>query len=256
MRAAGSTHIGYLRRNNEDALYFPRKEMDVHGLYMVADGMGGHNAGEVASELAVHTAISTVAAARVQEDISPEEIVYQAIAEANRAVYRATEDNPEYSGMGTTLTLALDAGDKLVIGHVGDSRAYLLRDGLLQQVTTDHSLVQELLQAGRITAAQAATHPMRNVITRSLGSMRFVDIALYSVPFGPGDILLLCTDGLSNAVSDEDMAAMLIDEDADRQNDLWRAVNRLIDAALQDGGRDNITALVLTPTPERGGALT
>jgi PPM family protein phosphatase len=231
LRTAHLTHPGRKRRHNEDSYIHEPP------LFAVADGMGGAKAGEVASGLAVE-------ALQLRPDVGgdPEAYVVDLIQEANRRVYtRATED-ASASGMGTTMTVALvDAdGSHVTIGHVGDSRAYRVRDGELQQLTDDHSLVGELIRSGKLTREEAEVHPQRSVITRALGTDPDVDVDTFVVDARPGDTFLLCSDGLSSMVSDQ----TILDVVRDHPRDLQATAKALIAAANRGGGDDNITVLV------------
>src|SRR5215216_6316771 len=225
---AALSHPGRRRRHNEDSYVVQPP------LFAVADGMGGAKAGEVASGLA---------AAAVQESDgegqSGEARVAALIEEANRRVFRRASEDREASGMGTTMTVALVEDDKVAIGHVGDSRAYLIRNGRLQQLTDDHSLVAELVRSGKLTPEEAEAHPQRSVITRALGTEADVDVDTFSVEATEGDLFLLCSDGLTTMVDDE---AIL---DAVRQNrpNLEHAAKALVNAANREGGEDNITVI-------------
>jgi protein phosphatase len=227
---ATSTNPGLVRDSNEDSVL-----PDVDGttdesvLVAVADGMGGHAAGEIASRLA----IETIAA-------SEEPIVDRIIA-ANRAVMEAAERRPEQFGMGTTLTAGrFGPGATLHVGHVGDSRLYLFRRGDLLQVTRDHSLVAEYLASGAISAEEAALHPQRNVITRALGIGWSVEVDEHTVNLRPGDRVLICSDGLTSMVDDGAIAGILV-EHAAAQPACWA----LVEAANGAGGEDNITVAVV-----------
>ncbi|MDQ3777911.1 MAG: protein phosphatase 2C domain-containing protein, partial [Actinomycetota bacterium] len=184
--SAAYTHPGRKRRHNEDAHVIQPP------LFAVADGMGGANAGEVASGLA---------AAALRESDEPgasgEERVAALIQEANRRVFRRASEDRAASGMGTTMTVALVEGDRVVIGHVGDSRAYLIRDGQLDQLTDDHSLVAELVRSGKLTPEEADVHPQRSVITRAVGTEPDVDVDTFAIEGAPGDLFLICSDGLT-----------------------------------------------------------
>ena len=203
-------------------------------LFAVADGMGGAKAGEVASALAADA---------VQESgndgESGEARVAALIEEANRRVFRRASEDREASGMGTTMTVALVEGDEVAIGHVGDSRAYLIRDGRLEQLTDDHSLVAELVRSGKLTPEEAETHPQRSVITRALGTEADVDVDTFSVRSAPGDLFLLCSDGLTSMVDDE----TILDAVERNRADLEEAAKALINAANRGGGEDNITVV-------------
>jgi PPM family protein phosphatase len=225
---AALSHPGRRRRHNEDAYVVEPP------LFAVADGMGGAKAGEVASGLA---------AAAVQEsandDESGEARVAALIEEANRRVFRRAHEDREASGMGTTMTVALIEDEQVAFGHVGDSRAYLIRDGQLEQLTDDHSLVAELVRSGKLTPEEAETHPQRSVITRALGTEADVDVDTFSVPATPGDLFLLCSDGLTSMVDD---VTILEAVERNRSN-LQDAAKALINAANRGGGEDNITVI-------------
>jgi PPM family protein phosphatase len=224
----GLSHRGRRRRHNEDAYVVQPP------LFAVADGMGGAKAGEVASALAADA---------VQESgndgESGEARVAALIEEANRRVFRRASEDREASGMGTTMTVALVEGDEVAIGHVGDSRAYLIRDGRLEQLTDDHSLVAELVRSGKLTPEEAETHPQRSVITRALGTEAEVDVDTFSVRSAPGDLFLLCSDGLTSMVDDE----TILDAVERNRADLEEAAKALINAANRGGGEDNITVV-------------
>ncbi|MDP8958047.1 MAG: Stp1/IreP family PP2C-type Ser/Thr phosphatase [Actinomycetota bacterium] len=229
-----ATHPGLVRRENEDAVY-PGSSGKAAGpvLVAVADGMGGHAAGDVASRLAIEAAVSLSA--------QPEERV----TAANRAVVQASLHQPELAGMGTTLTLAsLEADGRLTIGHVGDSRAYLWRHGELRQLTTDHSLMAEYLAAGRIGPEEVGTHPQRSVITRALGMEPEVDVDVLEEQLVPGDRLLLCSDGLTAMVAEAQMAQLL-----DSSRPLEEAAWDLVEAANRAGGEDNISVILVEVSP-------
>lgn len=228
-----ATDVGRVREGNEDG-YLVDEPM---GLVAVADGMGGHRAGEVASA----TALEALRAA-----VHRGHPLREAMEEANEAVFTKSLTDDEVGGMGTTLTAAtLAAGNTLLVGHVGDSRAYLLRDGELRQITTDHSRVQELVDDGRLTADEAAVHPMRNIVTRAVGVDPTVDVDVYPVELRPGDRLLFCSDGLTDMLHDDFLGTELR-----REEDPTRAATRLIDAANSAGGVDNITVVVISVTDE------
>jgi protein phosphatase len=246
---ASLTDIGKVRSHNEDFLGDPRSMSAFTGdprgpsrigwLFAVADGMGGHADGEVASRVAVEALFSSYYTSAEE----PQLALADAMAAANEAVCRAsdrgvTPDSPR-SRMGTTLVTAVLGGPRILVGNVGDSRAYLLVDGRLSQVTQDHSFIAEQVQMGRMTAQEARFAPLRNVLTRALGSKESAMPDLFEVPWRPGGILLLCTDGLHGVVEDRAIEAALAEEPLDR------AVRRLIDAANAGGGPDNISAIVV-----------
>ncbi len=229
-KTAALTDSGRKRRRNEDAFVCEPP------LFAVADGMGGAQAGELASSLA--------AAALRDEDSGPaegngEQRVDELIQEANRRVYQRQSQDAAASGMGTTMTVALVEEDLVAIGHVGDSRAYLIRDGSLEQLTEDHSLVAELVRSGKLSPEEAESHPQRSVITRALGTDPDVDVDTFSVETKPGDLFLLCSDGLTAMVDDETILA----EIERNRSDLRSAAKALVRAANRGGGEDNITVI-------------
>jgi PPM family protein phosphatase len=232
---AGATDTGRKRRRNEDAYVVAPP------LFCVADGMGGAQAGEVASRLA---------AAAVEEadpgDRSGPERVTALIQEANRRVYERASIDPEASGMGTTMTVALVEDGRVAIGHVGDSRAYLFRAGELEQLTEDHSLVNELVKSGKLSREEADQHPQRSVITRALGTDPNVDVDAFTVESQPGDLYLLCSDGLSSML-DNDQILDAIDRS---RSDLEAVTTSLVAAANRGGGEDNITVVAFEIAPD------
>jgi PPM family protein phosphatase len=230
---AGATDVGKTRSGNEDALLIG------DSVFAVADGMGGHLAGEVASETALEPIRAL--AGKVFDDASQAVTALRdAVVAANDTVSDLAEREPAYHGMGTTLTAALVEGRRLHLAHVGDSRAYLLRDGGFSQLTDDHTLVQHLIDEGQLTREEAARHPQRSIITRAIGVSREVEVDSMSLELVAGDQLLLCSDGLTGVVSDQQIAETLQTvEDPDE------TVHRLIDLANGAGGPDNITVLLL-----------
>lgn len=229
VEAAGVTNTGQLREINEDSFLVDNHQR----LFAVADGMGGHQAGEVASATAVEALRAAIASGRAIND---------AISDANVAVFEKAVDDPGLEGMGTTMTalVAPSFGDQLLIGHVGDSRGYLLRDGELSRLTDDHSLVEELVREGRLTPEQAEVHPQRAIITRALGVDDHVEVDVYTITVRTGDRIVLCSDGLTTMVRDRDVERM-----ARAGNPPQRIAEELIEAANQAGGEDNITVVVV-----------
>jgi protein phosphatase len=222
------TDTGRQRSANEDS-FFVRAP-----IFVVADGMGGAQAGEVASRAAAD------AFDRDLPDGPPEQFLRETIESANREIHRLAHDDPSLAGMGTTITAAVvdAANEEVVVGHVGDSRAYRLRGGKVERLTRDHSLVEEMRRKGQITEAQAEDHPQRSIITRALGPEADVDVDVQTVPAAPGDVFLLCSDGLTTMVDEERIGRALADASSMRE-----AVATLVDDANRAGGRDNITAL-------------
>jgi PPM family protein phosphatase len=226
-QTASMTDTGRKRRHNEDAFVVEPP------LFAVADGMGGAQAGELASGLAA------AALKDVQEPGGGEERVDELIQQANRRVYERQSQDASASGMGTTMTVALVEDGRVVIGHVGDSRAYLLRGRSLEQLTEDHSLVAELVRSGKLSPEEAEDHPQRSVITRALGTDPDVDVDTFSVETEPGDLFLICSDGLTSMVDDESIRAQL----TRHRSDLKSAAKALVRAANNGGGEDNITVV-------------
>ena len=227
--SAGRTDAGRVRRRNEDSFVLDPP------LFAVADGMGGAQAGEVASRLAA-------AAFREYHDadrLEPAERVEAIIQEANRRIYERARTDSEASGMGTTVTAAILTNGRVSIGHVGDSRAYRVRDGELEQLTEDHSLVADLMRSGRLTPEEADAHPQRSVITRALGTDAEVDVDMTTVDVEPGDLFLLCSDGLTTMVPEEDILRI-----AQESGSLDEIARTLVRAANSGGGEDNITVVL------------
>ena len=222
------TDVGRMRDHNED------NYVAAPPLYAVADGMGGHEAGEVASKIAV-TVLEQQAPTTLDANA-----LSNAVVTANYAIMRAVEDGHGAEGMGCTLTAAMVKGERLLIAQVGDSRAYLLHQSHLQQITRDHSLMSLLIETGQITPEEAETHPQRSVITRALGGSVDTVPDIYELNVSAGDRLLLCSDGLSNMVSEDDLTEILT-----RFRDPQRCANQLIKRANMNGGNDNITAVVV-----------
>jgi PPM family protein phosphatase len=227
--AAGVTDVGRVRDGNEDDFIDQSNRL---GLVAVADGMGGHRAGEVASATALEALRAAVASGQPLRD---------AIEGANDAVIEKSVSDQELAGMGTTLTAGMLGSDGyLVVGHVGDSRAYLVRDGELTQITDDHSLVEEMVRGGELTREQADVHPRRSIITRALGIDPEVEVDEYPIELQPGDRILFCSDGLTTMVRTDEIASIL-----SREHDPKRAAQLLVDAANAAGGEDNITAVIV-----------
>lgn len=226
---SSASHQGMVRQNNEDAL-FPEAAGEADGpvTLMVADGMGGHVAGEVASRLAVNAAAAV--------PLPPSDRV----SVGNRAIREEVARDPSLEGMGTTMTLvSLDPGGTAHFAHVGDSRGYLSRDGELTQITQDHTVAAEYVALGRIAADEASTHPQRHMLTRTLGLTRFVNVDEVEVSLQDGDRILLCSDGLTEMVPDDKIAEVLAERGVEE------AAWRLIDLANSAGGIDNISVIVI-----------
>jgi PPM family protein phosphatase len=225
---AVASDTGRRRRRNED------NYVVAPPLFAVADGMGGAQAGEVASRLA-----ASALEGEGSDGLQGLERIDALIQEANRRIYDRASTDPAASGMGTTMTVALVEGMTVALGHVGDSRAYLVRGEQMEQLTDDHSLVNELLKSGRLSEEEAHVHPQRSVITRAVGTDPDVDVDGFSIEAEEGDVFLLCSDGLTDMVEDEEILELV----HEHRDDLEKAVKALVSAANRGGGEDNITAV-------------
>jgi serine/threonine protein phosphatase PrpC len=247
--AFGVSDVGRKRKHNEDAFDYKVDESGDEGLFIVADGMGGHAAGEVASKITVETVGEFIAATRQKEEATwpfkyNHELHFNsnrlaiAIEKANERVMAAVSAQPWLKGMGTTVVAGLLDGKLLSLAHVGDSRAYLFRDGQLSRLTDDHSWVHEQVAAGILTEEEAKSHPLKNVVTRALGGGPSVSPDLQELSFETGDVFLFCSDGLTTMLSDEE-----IRDAAAEESDPEKLCDRLVDMANEKGGVDNITVV-------------
>ena len=231
------TDVGRQRRGNEDSSY-------AHApVFVVADGMGGARAGEVASQMVVESFVQGL-----PDEGTPEERLSVVVQRANKEIHDRSHTEAESAGMGTTVTAAYLDEDSVALAHVGDSRAYLLRDRVLSRLTEDHSLVEELLRGGKLTEEEALEHPQRSVITRALGIEPIVEIDTWTYPLRPGDVVLLCSDGLTSMIPEPQVQELLVQAPS-----LDAAADRLIDAANEAGGRDNITVVLFRVEQESDG---
>ena len=251
-----ATHPGMVRSHNEDSI---AADAEI-GLAVLADGMGGYNAGEVASGIAVAMISAEMKQAltgRKPEELNGERaetLVAEHAMRTNAAIYQAAQSQPQYSGMGTTLVVALWHDNQVSVGHIGDSRLYRLRGGALEQVTRDHSLLQEQIDSGMITKEQARYSQHKNLVTRAVGIDPEVEAEVHTYPAQPGDIYLLCSDGLNDMVTDEDIQLTL----ASLQANLPLAAQQLVQQANDNGGRDNVSVIlvrVVKDYPARAGWL-
>lgn len=244
MRASGLTDVGRVREVNQDNF----ATIDLLGLYIVADGMGGHAAGEKASLSAVSTAIEVFSGYDFDEHKLPgydtvigiEDVIKIALKEANNRIIQTSISSVHLQGMGTTSVMTIVENNKIYFGNVGDSRGYLINSSGIKQLTRDHSVVQDLKEQGLITEEEAKVHPYRNVITRCLGMQADVEVDTFSLDFNSGDRILMCTDGLTNHVSNEEMRDMVMSNQP-----LEEICKNLIDKANERGGHDNITVVIL-----------
>ena len=238
MTFLAKSDIGQVRKSNQDNFAF-RALGDHCGFAVVCDGMGGHNGGNVASEIAVAVIRDYLISAYDGQESAEEirELISAAVQKANDAVYGKARKEESLKGMGTTMVLVFLCGDDVYVAHAGDSRAYLFRSGKLTRLTKDHSFVQEMVEHGQMTTAQAENHPYKNVITRALGNGEFIEIDWTSLKSAEGDCIMLCSDGLSNLVSDSE-AEQILNEGFDEN-----ICGRLVDTANKNGGSDNITVV-------------
>lgn len=234
MRVLSFSEKGCIRKNNEDSFLVLSSE----GLYAVADGMGGHRAGEVASSTALHELEMRVPHLAKLEDQALENGLTEAFVEANQVVYKSSTTEPEKAGMGITLTVLLIRNEKVVITHVGDSRAYLWRNQTLTPLTIDHSLVGELVRLGQISLDEAKKHPQRNVLMRAIGADPTIEVDCRSIDLQIDDVFLLCTDGFSNMISDQELMEEFLEPSP------WEErLEKLRQLILERGAPDNFTAL-------------
>ena len=230
MKAVSRTHIGNVRASNQDALLVQEGDF---GVSAVADGMGGHKAGDVASQMAV-----AIVGERLKGLRPTAGALKKGIEEANRKIYDQQLTNRDLSGMGTTMTALWEDQKRILLGHVGDSRAYRVRGGEMDQLSQDHSMVGELVRQGVLTLEEAQRHPYRNIITRALGAESTVDVDIMDLAKLPGDIYLICSDGLYEYIQDEEMKRILLSQPMNQ------AADTLLSLALHRGGQDNISLVI------------
>ncbi|WP_248926445.1 Stp1/IreP family PP2C-type Ser/Thr phosphatase [Paenibacillus hamazuiensis] len=240
MKMAVKTDIGRVRMVNEDRAVVLE---DVGGftLAIVADGMGGHQAGDIASQMAIEQIqlhLQSIHTGMSREECK--DAVKYAIETANENIYEFASQRENYHGMGTTVVVAAAALDHIVIGHIGDSRAYRINPGLIEQLTEDHSLVNELVKSGQISREEASHHPRRNVLTRALGTEPTIEVDVQEIEWVEGEFLLICSDGLSSLVSKDDLIDTVLSEGT-----LDEKADRLVQRALDAGGDDNVTVILV-----------
>ena len=252
LSSAGRTHVGMKRTHNEDSLRLFREE----NLFIVADGMGGHASGEVASQMSVETLAEFFRSTAEDDEVTwpykleknrkyEENRVVTGVKLSNRRIFESAARDAKLKGKGTTIVVTFFVNDVCYIGHVGDSRVYRYRDGALFQITEDHSLLNDYIKMRQLTPEEIEAFPHKNVIVRALGMKETVQVDIASEQPQKGDVYLLCSDGLSGMITDDDMAAILADE----IDDLDKSCEALIDAANQNGGTDNITVILVRFEP-------
>lgn len=234
------TNIGRKRKLNQDYVYTSETPVgSLPNLFIVADGMGGHRAGDYASKLAVTTMVEAIGNMEAGE---PAAILGRAVDQANAAVYESAEETPELEGMGTTVVAAVCVKEMLYVANVGDSRLYVINGNEIRQVTRDHSWVEEMVRRGGLEREQARNHPDKNIITRAVGAEETVRTDFFSVRLEEGDLILMCTDGLTNMLEDEEIRMVL-----DGARDIVEKAQELVRRANENGGRDNISVILIEP---------
>ena len=237
MKTFSLTDVGRVRESNQDYVYTSESPVgNLPNLFIVADGMGGHNAGDFASKYTVEQIVAYIEKAPMT---NPVDLIRGAVTKANASLMAQAKSDTSLSGMGTTVVIATIVDDCMYVANVGDSRLYLLRDELTQ-ITRDHSLVQEMVRMGEMDASEAKSHPDKNIITRAVGAFEDLAIDFFEEHVEPGDVILMCTDGLSNMVDDTDIRQMI-----QTGRDVVEKVQRLVEAANRGGGKDNITVAVI-----------
>ncbi len=234
------TNIGRKRKLNQDYVYTSEEAVGhLPNLFIVADGMGGHKAGDYASKLAVSTMVEEIAES---EERKPESLLRKAIEAANTVVKKSAEKSLELEGMGTTVVAAAFEGRTLSVANVGDSRLYVVGSRGIRQITRDHSWVEEMVRRGGLGREEARNHPDKNIITRAVGAEDYVKIDFFSVELEEGDMILMCTDGLTNMLDDEEIRMIL-----DGARDIVEKAEELVRRANENGGKDNISVVVIEP---------
>ncbi|MBO6148193.1 MAG: Stp1/IreP family PP2C-type Ser/Thr phosphatase [Lachnospiraceae bacterium] len=239
MKTFSAKDVGRKRQINQDYFYTSENPVgNLPNLFVVADGMGGHNAGDYASSFTTEYLVREIEKSGSSEPIR---IIRKAIEAANDALIRESENRPELMGMGTTLVVSTIVEDYLYVANVGDSRLYLVNDDIVQ-ITKDHSLVEEMVMAGKIDRNEARSHPDKNIITRAIGAVHDIKVDFFDMKLKEGDTILMCTDGLSNMVEDQDIRMIM-----EGERDLAGKTEALIKAANENGGKDNIAVVIIEP---------
>ncbi len=239
MRFDAVSNVGKVRNNNEDSYYVSENEN--YPLFIVADGIGGHNYGEIASNMAVEVIKNSIKTIDHYENLDElESDMINAISEANKSVYSKSQSADEFSGMGTTLTVLYIYYDSILIGHVGDSRIYAVNSKEIRQLTEDDTIVNRLLKSGEITQSEAQNHPKKNIITNAIGTDSRIDISLVQYNYAKGEYILMCTDGLTDMATNEEILEII------NENKTPASISaKLLEKALEAGGKDNITLIIL-----------
>lgn len=239
LKACAITDIGRRRKLNQDSVFATEEQLgSLPNVFLVADGMGGHNAGDYASKCTVEIIVRQIADSKEQDIVT---ILTQAINAANRHIRQKSNEEADLSGMGTTVVAATVQGTTLQVANVGDSRLYVIGEQI-RQITRDHSLVEEMVRMGELPREEARVHPDKNIITRAVGAQDTVEIDFFEVELQEGDMILLCSDGLTNMLEDEEIQSIL-----EERRDITRTAERLVEAANENGGKDNITVILIEP---------
>lgn len=239
MKTFSMTDVGRIRQINQDFIFTSENQVGkLPNLFIVADGMGGHNAGDFASRYTVETVVDLIRQSEEKEVVT---IIKKAVEQANSMLIEKASADEQLAGMGTTLVLCTIEGNEACVANVGDSRLYLLNDEI-RQITKDHSLVEEMVRMGELEPENAKMHPNKNIITRAIGAVEEVTVDFFTVPLQSGDKILMCSDGLSNMLEDDEIRMIV-----DRQQDLVDGVQTLISRANQNGGKDNIAVILIEP---------
>lgn len=239
MKTFSMTDVGRRREMNQDYIYASETPVgNLPNLFIVADGMGGHNAGDFASRYTVEYVVKAIAASTLCE---PAALFGEALRQANADLLGLADSNPRLRGMGTTFVGACVAGDCLHVANVGDSRLYIVNQSITQ-ITRDHSLVQEMVRMGEMNQDQARVHPDKNIITRAVGAFQDIEADFFEAGLRPGDRILLCSDGLTNMIEDSEIRRIMCS-----QRDIVESVERLVAAANENGGKDNISVIIIDP---------
>lgn len=238
MRSIGKTDTGSKRSNNQDSIYYSDKPVGpLPNLYIVADGMGGHRAGDQASKMAIDIAVDFIKKSTIENPIA---VLKRAMIFANNEIYKTASRDPDLRGMGTTMVAAVCQDDKLYVANIGDSRLYAIGNEI-KQITMDHSLVEELIRDGKLERKKGRNHPEKNIITKAMGSKEEVIPDFFEIDINPEDKYLLCSDGLSNMVEDDEIRDIVVDNE-----DLRDTAQALVDRANYYGGADNISVVIIT----------
>jgi len=239
MKFGACSDVGLVRKENEDSFYIP-SEGDELKLFLIADGVGGQNHGKLASQMTIDDVVKFFIK-NENKYSNKKELMSEAIKDANKDVRSFSTTKPEFEGMGTTLVSALIEDNRVILSSAGDSRCYMIRNGIISQLTVDNSYVQYLLEKGAISANEAKTHPQRNLITKAIGLEDNIDVEIEQTEICSGDILLLCTDGLTTMLSDEEILHIILKKNGNIQE----LAEELVRRAKENGGTDNITAILV-----------